>query len=149
MFDVSFRSFVLTTSAESLAIGSVESIGSDVYIGSNVPTKFNFMAPGLCPVVHRASGIREDPGICGAPEVCGAAGVRDGEALGVSGAPGVRRTFRTVESPWSAKSIGCEDSFGSREFPASEGSIGSNKSNGSKKLVKSYESVGSHGHNSL
>ena len=94
MFDVSFGSFVLTKSAESLAIGSVESIGSDVYIGSNVPTKF--MAP-LCPVVHRASGIREVPGIRGAPEVCGAAGVR--EALGVSGAPGVRRTFRTVESP--------------------------------------------------
>ena len=57
MFDVSFGSFVLTKSAESLVIGSVESIGSDVYIGSNVPTKF--MAPGLCPVVHRASGIRE------------------------------------------------------------------------------------------
>ena len=132
MFDVSFGSFVLTKSAESLAIGSVESIGSDVYIGSNVPTKF--MAP-LCPVVHRASGILEVPGIRGAPEVCGAAGVR--------------RTFRTVESPWSAKSIGCEDSFGSGEFPASEGSIGSNKSNGSKKLVKSYESVGSHGNNSL
>ena len=126
MFDVSFGSFVLTKSAESLAIGSVESIGSDVYIGSNVPTKF--MAP-LCPVVHRASGILEVPGIRGATEV--------------------RKIFRTVESSWSAKSIGCEDSFGSGEFPASEGSIGSNKSNGSKKLVKSYESVGSHGNNSL
>ena len=101
MFDVSFRSFVLTKFAESLAIGSVESTGSDVYIGSNVPTKF--MAP-RCPVVHRASGIRVVPGICGAPEVCGAAGVR--EAIGISGEPGVRKTFRTVESHWSAKSIG-------------------------------------------
>ena len=94
MFDVYFGSFVLTKSAESLAIGSVESIGSGVYIGSNVRTKS--MAP-LCPVVNRASGIREVPGIRGVPEVCGPAGVR--EALDVSGAPGVHRTFRTVESP--------------------------------------------------
>ena len=37
---VSLRTFVLTKSAESLAIGSVDSIGSDVCIGSTVPTKY-------------------------------------------------------------------------------------------------------------
>ena len=65
------------------------------------------------------------------------------EALGVSGAPGVRGIFRTVESLGSAKSLGCDDSFGSEDFPGSEESIWSNKSNASQKL-KSYDFVGSH-----
>ena len=43
------------------------------------------------------------------------------EALGVSGAPGVRGNFRVVKSLGSAMFLGRDDSLRSEKFPGSEG----------------------------